>query len=229
MICFPNCKINLGLRVVRKRQDGFHDLETVFYPVHQVYDVLEIKEASKFSLQQQGLAIAGQVQDNIIYKAWYALHIKYNIPAVDTYLHKAIPSGAGLGGGSADGAFMLKLLNDYFKLGISKDNLQALALELGSDCPFFIFNTACSAAGRGEQLQEIALDLSGKYLQLVKPDIHVSTARAFSGITPQQSSEDLPALIAQPLATWRAAVVPLTPYLPKLKIASMKLGQFMQA
>jgi 4-diphosphocytidyl-2-C-methyl-D-erythritol kinase len=203
MICFPNCKINLGLRVISKRTDGFHDLDTVFYPVHDVCDVLEVQEAKEFSITQQGIVVDGDVTQNIVYKAWHLLRQKYAIPAVVTYMHKAIPHGAGLGGGSADGSFMLRLLNDYFKLGLNRQTLLALALELGSDCPFFIDNVPQDASGRGEILQSIELSLAGKYLALVKPAVHISTAKAFAGISPKVPVLTCAEILQRPIEQWK--------------------------
>ena len=165
MISFPNCKINLGLYITRKREDGYHDIETVFYPlpaeasakVGGLNDVLEIVPANKTQLHMSGLPVAGDNNSNLVWKAYELLKEKYpnKINDLDIFLHKTIPMGAGLGGGSADGAFMLRLLNDYYQLGLNNAQLATYALQLGSDCPFFIYNTPQLAAGRGEKMTPI--------------------------------------------------------------------------
>lgn len=192
MVCFPNCKINLGLYVVRKREDGYHDIETVFYPL-ALRDVLEIVPAGETRLHTTGLAVAGTEQENLVWKAYELLKTELpgKIPALDIYLHKMILMGAGLGGGSADGAFMLKLLNDYCKLGLSNERLAEYALQLGSDCPFFIYNKPCFATGRGERMKDVHIDLSAYSVQLICPKVHVSTRAAFEVITPKAGDYDL--------------------------------------
>jgi 4-diphosphocytidyl-2-C-methyl-D-erythritol kinase len=206
MIAFANCKINLGLHVVEKRADGYHNLDTVFYPVKNVYDVLEIKESAEFKLQQSGLIIKSPLEKNLVFKAYQLLKTHYDLPNIEIHLHKTIPSGAGLGGGSADASFMLLLLNNYFNLQITKDSLSAFALQLGSDCPFFIENECCTAQGRGELLSPINLDLAGLYLYLIKPPIHVSTAQAFAGIIPAAKETILAESIMQPKHTWKNTI-----------------------
>jgi 4-diphosphocytidyl-2-C-methyl-D-erythritol kinase len=206
MIAFANCKINLGLHVVEKRADGYHNLETVFYPVKNVYDVLEIKESAEFKLQQSGLIIKSPLEKNLVFKAYQLLKTHYDLPNIEVHLHKTIPSGAGLGGGSADASFMLILLNNYFNLQLSKSTLSAYALQLGSDCPFFIENICCAATGRGELLSPINLDLSGLFVYLIKPPIHVSTAQAFAGIVPSITEASLLESIMQPIDTWQNTI-----------------------
>lgn len=204
MICFPNCKINLGLYVVRKREDGYHDIETVFYPL-ALRDVLEIVPAEKSRMQLTGLAVAGDTQANLVWKAYELLkkEMPGRIPALDIYLHKVIPMGAGLGGGSADGAFMLKLINDFCKLELSNEQLSEYALRLGSDCPFFIYNRPMFAAGRGEQMEDANVDLAKYSIQLICPRVHVSTAAAFGMIVPKTAAFDLRQLNTLPVAHWR--------------------------
>jgi 4-diphosphocytidyl-2-C-methyl-D-erythritol kinase len=206
MIAFANCKINLGLHVTEKRADGYHNLDTVFYPVKNLYDVLEIKESAEFSLHQSGITVQGDLSKNLVYKAYELLQKQFGLPGVETHVHKAIPMGAGLGGGSADASFMLQLLSDYFDLKLSKTQLLDFALQLGSDCPFFIYNTCCSAHGRGEVLQELPLDLSAYSICLIKPPVHVSTAQAFAGITPLARQYFLSEAILQPIHTWRNTI-----------------------
>jgi 4-diphosphocytidyl-2-C-methyl-D-erythritol kinase len=214
MLCFPNCKINLGLFITRKRDDGYHDLDTVFYPLSvassaeadyaQLRDVLEIVPSTQTTLHMSGLSVAGTNENNLVWKAYRLLATEFpgKIPSLDIYLHKVIPMGAGLGGGSANGAFMLRLLNDYCGLGLNKNRLASLALQLGSDCPFFIYNTPQFATGRGEEMTESVLDLSPYNIQLICPEVHVSTAQAFSAITPKRAPYNLRLLSALPLVQW---------------------------
>lgn len=206
MIVFPNCKINLGLYVTNRREDGYHDLETVFYPV-PVHDVLEIVPAasSEPNLYLSGRAVAGNKEENLVWRAYKLMQKGFGdqVPQVDVYLHKSLPMGAGLGGGSADGAFMLRLLNDYCKLGQTSEQLANYALQLGSDCPFFIFNTPQFAAGRGEQMKPIRINLSGFSIQLICPHVHVSTGKAFQMITPKAASFDLRNLASLPVTAWK--------------------------
>jgi len=214
MICFPNCKINLGLYVTNKRNDGYHDLETVFFPLSAVAagnaylsfrDVLEIIPAGEPGIHLSGLGVAGNAQDNLVWKAYQLLLSEFPgmIPALDIFLHKVIPMGAGLGGGSADGAFMLRLLNDQFRLGLSQEQLAGYALRLGSDCPFFIYNIPALATGRGEVLTPLSLNLSSCNIQLVCPAVHVSTASAFCLLKARPASFDLRLLDTLPLAEWK--------------------------
>ncbi len=207
MLCFPNCKINIGLYVTRKRADGYHDIETIFYPV-QWRDVLELIPAQQTRLHTSGIAVAGNDQDNLVWKAYRLMQERFAgaIPGFDIYLHKIIPMGAGLGGGSADGAFMLRLINDHCKLNLTNDELAALALQLGSDCPFFIYNTPRFAAGRGEQMTEVPLDLSAYSIQIVRPHLHISTADAFAMIKPAAAAYDLRQLSRLPIGEWRANI-----------------------
>lgn len=203
MIIFPNCKINLGLQITSKRTDGYHDLQTVFYPVG-LKDALEILEADETTLTTTGLPIPGNVDDNLCLKAWHVLKADFpHLPPVKIHLHKAIPLGAGLGGGSADGACMLLLLNNKFELKLTQSQLIAYALQLGSDCPFFIINKPVFAEGRGEIMTPVEVDLSGYYFVIVNPGIHISTKEAFSAIIPQIPSKDIKDILHQPVATWK--------------------------
>ena len=212
MIVFPNCKINLGLHVVNKRDDGYHDLETIFYPI-PLKDSLEIivdtnapNKTIEFS--QSGLLVKGNNQDNLCVKAYNLLAAEYpNLPAVKAHLHKAIPMGAGLGGGSADASFMLKLLNEKCNLSLSEEQLMHYALQLGSDCPFFIYNKPCFAKGRGENLSPFQLNLRGYQLVIVNPGIHISTAMAFSGCNPQNPSISLEEIVIEPIEKWKNLLI----------------------
>lgn len=203
MISFPHCKINLGLYVTAKRQDGYHDLDTVFYPV-PIHDILEFVEAKEPSFHLTGLPIMGVAADNLCQKAYQLLKSTHpSLPSVEIHLHKLIPMGAGLGGGSSDGAFMLRMLNEQFNLGHSKDELMDMALQLGSDCPFFIQDKPAHGLGRGEILNLIALSLSSWWLALVNPGIHVSTKTAFRDVSPKPAPIDLANKIMEPVESWK--------------------------
>jgi 4-diphosphocytidyl-2-C-methyl-D-erythritol kinase len=207
MLTFPNCKINIGLFVTRRRDDGYHELETVFYPYTPLHDALEAvpSAAGQPRLHISGSAVAGAMEDNLVWKAWELLARSYpdRVRALDIYLLKKIPMGAGLGGGSADAAFTLKMLNKYFELQLNEQELAELALQLGSDCPFFIYNSPQYATGRGEVMTPLSLDLSGYTIQLICPQLHVSTAAAFKAIRPRPASFDLRQLPSVPVAEWR--------------------------
>jgi 4-diphosphocytidyl-2-C-methyl-D-erythritol kinase len=205
VVTFPNCKINLGLHILGKREDGFHNLETVFYPV-AFKDALELLPSPNTEIEftATGLAVDGNAADNLCVKAYHLLKKDFpELPAVKIHLHKAIPLGAGLGGGSANAAFMLKLLNEKFKLNLSTDQLINYALRLGSDCPFFIINKPCFATGRGEVLEEISLDLSAYKIVLINPGIHINTGWAFSNITPALPEKSIKEIIQQPISNWK--------------------------
>jgi 4-diphosphocytidyl-2-C-methyl-D-erythritol kinase len=212
MICFPSCKINLGLRITQKRADGFHALETVFYPI-TLTDALEIiiepeTSAAPLTFTSSGLTINGDPSDNLCYKAYYLLKKDYpSIPNIKMHLHKTIPMGAGLGGGSSDGAFTLVTLNQLFNLQLSEQALLDYALQLGSDCPFFILNTSTFATGRGEILTPTSLDLKGYSIVIVNPGIAISTKLAFSLITPKAPDNNLLAVIQQPITTWKDELI----------------------
>jgi 4-diphosphocytidyl-2-C-methyl-D-erythritol kinase len=211
VIDFPNAKINLGLRILHKREDGFHELETIFYhfPLHDALEVIrDPKSDENFQLQLSGITIDAKTGDNICHKAYQLLKKDFSdLPAVSMHLHKNIPAGAGLGGGSADGAFTLLLLNKKFNLGITTDQLIKYASELGSDCPFFILNQPCLARGRGEILQPIQLDLSSFSFVLVNPGIHINTAWAFSQLKLSGFPSSLESAIQQPVETWKDLLV----------------------
>lgn len=204
MVVFPNAKINLGLYVVEKRPDGFHNLETIFYPAPW-RDALEVVPATgnETTLNITGLAVDAPTEKNLVMRAYKLLANEYNLPKLDIYLHKAIPFGAGLGGGSADAAFMLTMLNQLFELGISEDKLAEYAATLGSDCAFFVYNYPMIASGRGEILSPIKVDLSGYTIVLVKPPFGISTPEAFAGITPKKPKIPLTEAISQPIERWK--------------------------
>ena len=209
MITYPNAKINLGLNIVEKRPDGYHNLETVFYPIN-LQDALEVnlrEGEEEFSLKVSGVSIEGKPEDNLVVKAYRLLKKDYpHIPAIDIHMYKHIPTGAGLGGGSADAAFMIKLLNEKFKLNLSIEKMEEYAAILGADCAFFIQNKPVFATGIGNIFEPIQLSLKGYYLVLVKPDIFVSTKDAFAHITPKEPTQSLKEIIRMPVETWRATM-----------------------
>jgi 4-diphosphocytidyl-2-C-methyl-D-erythritol kinase len=211
LLVFPNCKINLGLNIISKRADGFHDLETVFYPV-AIKDVLEIvqqqHQTADVEFTATGLSIEGDTGNNLCVKAYHLLKKDFpELPAIKMHLHKTIPMGAGLGGGSADGAFTLKLLNVKFQLNLSNEQLINYALQLGSDCPFFILNEPSFAEGRGEKLSSIKLDLSNFQFLIINPGIHINTGWAFSQLQPKQPTKSIKQIIVQPIETWKTELV----------------------
>ena len=189
MIFFPKTKINLGLSVVGKRDDGYHNLSSIFYPIPfgDVLEIVPVEGRGAIELKESGIPFPGNPEDNLVVSAYRMMDREFDLPSVKVHLHKLVPAGAGLGGGSADAAYMIKGLNNMFKLNLSDDKMRELALSHGSDCPFFIADKPAYVEGRGEVLQDIDLDLSDHFIVLVKPDIHLSTAEAFAQITPQPS------------------------------------------
>lgn len=202
MVVFPHCKINLGLQVISKRDDGYHNIETCFYPVPW-RDVLEIIKSNDFSFSQSGLTIRGNAAENLCVKAYQLLQKDFNLTPVQIHLHKVIPMGAGLGGGSSDAAFTLRVLNSIFTLNLSQNALMGYATKLGSDCSFFIDDKPMLASGRGEILSETTLSLTGKYLVIIKPDIHVSTAEAYGGVKPKQPTQTITKIINEQIPNWK--------------------------
>jgi 4-diphosphocytidyl-2-C-methyl-D-erythritol kinase len=209
MIVFPNSKINLGLRILRQRSDGHHDLETVFYPV-ALTDILEITTYKEYErtlaipFTTSGLPIETEIINNLCTKAYKLLKKDFHeLPHVQMHLHKVIPLGAGLGGGSADAAFTLRLLNKKFDLGLSDKQLIDYAFQLGSDCPFFIINKPCFATGSGEVLEEINMDLSSYKIMIVNPGIHINTGLAFRSIKPSVPKRSVKEIIAGPMEKWK--------------------------
>jgi 4-diphosphocytidyl-2-C-methyl-D-erythritol kinase len=209
MITFPNCKINIGLNIIAKRSDGFHNLETIFYPL-SLSDALEIVPSSQYKnndeFLQEGISLDCDPQQNLCMKALRLMRETTHIDPVKIVLLKKIPSGAGLGGGSADAAFTLKMLNEYCMAGLSSIQLKEMASHLGSDCAFFISNAPAYAFGKGEQLEEVNVNLRGYSLVLVKPPVSVSTAEAYNGVIPRPASSSLKYLIQQPIKEWRHSI-----------------------
>lgn len=205
MIYFPNAKINLGLNIVSKRADGYHNLETIFYPI-AIKDGLEViinDDLKHDVFIAEGIQVQGREEDNLVMKALQLMRQHYSFPFVEVHLLKKIPFGAGIGGGSADAAFMLRLVNDMFELNVFKEELAKLAVQLGADCPFFIYNKPMYAEGIGEKLEEIELSLYNYHLVLVKPDTFVSTKDAFSKIVPTIPSINLREVAKLPVNEWR--------------------------
>lgn len=202
MISFPNAKINIGLNVVSKRDDGYHNLETIFYPV-KMADALELADSDKIQFTASGIEIDGKPENNLVLKAYKILRTNYKLPPVKLHLHKVIPFGAGLGGGSSDAAFTLKMLNDYFNLKISSEKLQFYASKIGADCPFFIENKPVFASGIGDQFQPVNLDLSEYEILIVKPDISVSTPDAYRNVIPQKPTFNLKDIGKLPIEEWK--------------------------
>lgn len=203
MLCFPNAKINIGLNIVEKRQDGFHNIETIFYPImlQDTLEIIQLSSEEKSSFCSYGNPIPGQ-GNNLCVKVYDLLKKDFQLPAVDIGLLKNIPIGAGLGGGSSDAAFTLKLLNQLFQLNLSNEQLKQYARQLGSDCAFFIENKVVFAKGKGDQFEMVDLCLHGYFIVLVNPGIHIGTAEAYAHTTPKQPNTSLKELIVLPIEQW---------------------------
>jgi 4-diphosphocytidyl-2-C-methyl-D-erythritol kinase len=212
MIVYPNAKINIGLNVVEKRPDGYHNLETVFYPIG-LQDILDIQLIEKdvpecgWRLKVTGSVLDGSPEDNLVVRAFKLLKGMYDLPPVSIGLYKHIPTGAGLGGGSSDAAFTVKTLNERFSLGMTMQQMEDVCAQLGADCPFFIRNKPMFAAGIGNEFQPIEVNLKGRHLVLVKPDVSVSTKDAYARVKVAQPERHLTELVTQPVETWKDTVV----------------------
>ena len=236
MLLFPNCKINIGLRVVRKREDGYHDLETIFYPVYGLHDELEVEPAEEFAFLQDGLVVDCLPTDNLIYKVYKRMQEHFpQIGNVKITFKKNIPFGAGLGGGSSDAAHMAIALNEIFSLGLTREQLAEEVRPLGADCPFFIYNTPCYAEGIGDKLSPITLDLSGLRLVMIKPNCSVSTKDAYAGIVrhpeaegqiKQALTEGMPLTDMSPLLIndFEQTVFPIHPEIAEIKQRLLSAG-----
>lgn len=235
MLVFPNAKINLGLHVLQRRTDGFHNIQSIFYPVgwsDVLESVVDESKSGQCQFSSTGLPIPGNPESNLCRKAYQILATENELAAVKIHLQKIIPIGAGLGGGSADGAFALSLLNQLLKLGHSDAHLEVLAAQLGSDCPFFIQNKPSLVSGRGEVLEPISIDLSSYYIVLVNPGIHIGTAEAYAGIQPDPDAPDLRKWLDEPLENWKGnvtnhfehSVFPNHPKLPAIKEKLYEIG-----
>ena len=205
MIVFPNAKINIGLNIIERRPDGYHNLETIFYPL-MIKDALEAVEGSELSFQSSGIRIPGNEQHNLCLKAYNLLKADFELPPLSIHLHKHIPIGAGLGGGSADAAFFIKLVNEIYQLDLSNEAMMNYARQLGADCAFFITNRPVFAYDKGDHFEVIDLDLSMYRLVLVMPPVHVSTAQAYGGIKPTPVEKSLKELAKKPVTEWRQTI-----------------------
>jgi 4-diphosphocytidyl-2-C-methyl-D-erythritol kinase len=206
MVSFPPCKINLGLRIINKRPDGYHDLETCYYPVPWT-DILEVIRAEDFSFTSSGNPVPGVAGENLCVKAYRILQQDFNLKPVRIHLHKIIPTGAGLGGGSSDAAHTLRLLNEIFRLGLSQEAMMSYAATLGSDCAYFVQDDPMIGSGRGEVLNNLPISLKGQFLFLLNPGIHVSTAEAFRGIRPQRQGSSLQQMVLGERTHWKESLV----------------------
>ncbi|MDO4334994.1 MAG: 4-(cytidine 5'-diphospho)-2-C-methyl-D-erythritol kinase [Bacteroidales bacterium] len=243
MLKFVNAKLNLGLDIVRKREDGYHDLSTVFYPVglhngtpenpEPFCDVIEITEAAATRFEFTGRAVDCPLEKNLVYKAWNAFREAYpSLPEYCIRLEKHLPDGAGLGGGSADATFVLRMLNEMNGRVFDDARLEAMALRLGADCPFFVRNRACFAEGVGEKMQDLDLNLAGWWCALVKPDLSIPTRDAFAGVTPRVPDMSLKEIVALPIREWRGlmkndfekSLFPKYPLLAQIKDAIYSQG-----
>jgi 4-diphosphocytidyl-2-C-methyl-D-erythritol kinase len=231
MINFPNAKINIGLNITEKRSDGYHSIETIFYPI-QLKDALEVLPSDRLEMKTFGLPIPGDAQNNLCLKAYDLIRADFALKPISIRLLKNIPMGAGLGGGSADAAFFIQLINDYFHLNMSKPQMVAYCNQLGSDCAFFIENKPVYAFGRGNEFETLSVALEGLKIVLVKPAVHVSTSEAYSSVRPHQPANNLKDLIALPIEQWQAtifndfenAIFPKYPTLLKVKNDLLAMG-----
>ncbi|OIN60037.1 4-(cytidine 5'-diphospho)-2-C-methyl-D-erythritol kinase [Arsenicibacter rosenii] len=231
MVVFPTSKINIGLQITEKRPDGFHNLLSCFYPVGWG-DVLELIPADTFSFSASGIPIDGPPEKNLCVRAYNALSADFKLPPVHLHLHKLVPIGAGLGGGSADAAFVLKMLNERFGLGLSVSQLEDYARPIGSDCAFFIQNRPLYCVEKGDVFKEIAVNLAGYHIVLIYPDLAISTAEAYAGVVPEKPAIPLDILLTQPIQEWRHTVIndferslfPRYPVLQQVKNSLYDLG-----
>ena len=209
MISFPNAKINLGLNIVERRPDGYHNIETVFYPVPltDVLEIVPVREGAATALHCHGNAVDCPAEKNLVMKAYRLLQERYDLPAVEMHLYKHIPDGAGLGGGSSDAAHTLLMLNTLFSIGLSDNELASMAATLGADCAFFIYNRPMMATGIGDVLEPIGVSLHNHTLLLVKPPVGVDTRTAYSRVVPQTPATPLTDIIGRPIASWDGLLV----------------------
>lgn len=227
MLSYSNAKINIGLNIIKKRNDGFHNIETIFFPIamRDAIEIVDSKGNAPYTFSATGIPINIETKDNIVVKAYKLIRSKYDFPAQDIHLHKSIPFGAGLGGGSANAAYMTKLLNQKFNLGMSSLEMEETVSQLGSDCAFFIKNEPAFANMKGDKLNPIALDLSGYHLLLIKPEVHISTPEAYANIKPLKPEISLKDLIKEPIENWKnlikndfeTSIFPKYPQLAKIK------------
>lgn len=209
MLSFSNAKINLGLNVTSKRADGYHNIESVFYPISWS-DILEVVPSDTFSFTSSGLEIPGKFENNLVIKAYKLLEEENLIPSeksVSIYLHKILPMGAGIGGGSSNAAFALKLINSTLNLNLTSNQLENYAEKIGSDCPFFIQNKPKFCYGKGTEFKDIDISLKGKYITLINPEIHISTQEAYSGIIPSKPEKSIQEIINMPIDSWKDVLI----------------------
>lgn len=235
MLLLPNCKINIGLNIVSKRSDGYHNLETVFFPI-PLRDNLEFKEIENedvpYRLVSGGVPIEGKPEDNLIVKVYLDMKAKFNLPALELSLYKNIPMGAGLGGGSSDAAAMMKGLNEAYNLQLSAEDMEKRLAKFGADCPFFVRNKPAYATGIGDELTNCNVSLKDKFIVLVKPDVFVSTKEAYAHVTPKLPAIPLAEAIKLPIETWKEQIVndfeqsvfPFHPELPAIKQTLYDMG-----
>lgn len=230
MLVFPNAKINLGLNVTSRRADGYHNIESLFYPIGlcDALEVIEDKTSTGISISFSGIPVSGNAESNLCVKAFRIFRHRFGTGGVRCHLHKNIPLGAGLGGGSADGTFMLKALNELFNLLLPDEELKSLALELGSDCAYFIYNLPAFVSGRGEVIEPADFTLRGKHLVVIQPEIHVSTINAYSLITPETPLYDIREVATLPPNEWRQNFIndfekPVAGLHPEISILKDKL------
>lgn len=202
MIVFPNAKINIGINITGRREDGYHNIETIFYPL-PINDVLEAITSDQLTFGSSGLEIPGREEDNLCIKGYHLLKKDHDLPPLNIHLHKHIPIGAGLGGGSSDAAFFIKLVNNLFNLKLTTDNMLDYARQLGADCAFFIENKPLFAFEKGDQFESVKLDLSKYKIVLVMPPVHVSTSEAYRGVKPAPVKQSLYEVIAEPIKDWK--------------------------
>lgn len=235
MLLLPNCKINIGLNIVSKRSDGYHNLETVFFPI-PLRDNLEFKEIENedvpYRLVSGGVPIEGKPEDNLIVKVYLDMKAEFNLPALELSLYKNIPMGAGLGGGSSDAAAMMKGLNEAYNLQLSAEDMEKRLAKFGADCPFFVRNKPAYATGIGDELTNCNVSLKDKFFVLVKPDVFVSTKEAYAHVTPKLPAIPLAEAIKLPIETWKEQIVndfeqsvfPFHPELPAIKQTLYDMG-----
>jgi 4-diphosphocytidyl-2-C-methyl-D-erythritol kinase len=235
VISYPNAKINLGLNVVRKRPDGYHDIESVFYPVPW-RDILEIvpekQGKGKVTFTSSGIEIPSNGTPNLCEQVYHLMHEEFDLFSIKLHLHKIIPIGAGLGGGSADAAFAATMLNQMFELGLSNERLEEIVFRVGSDCPFFVANEPAFVSGRGDVLEKFEIDLSGLWIVLVNPNIHIGTKEAYSRIKPAIPAEGLRELLSEDVTDWKGwvrndfeqSIFPTHPTISKLKEELYQMG-----
>lgn len=205
MITFPSAKINIGLNITSRRPDGYHNLETVFYPI-KIKDALEVIEHKEMGFETSGIEIPGHANENLCLQAYELIRKDFDLPNVSIHLHKKIPIGAGLGGGSADAAFFIKLINEKFGLGLSTGAMQNYCRNLGADCAFFVENKPVFAFGKGDEFENIDLDLSAYFIALVMPPVHVSTGEAYRGVKPKTPEQPLKELMKLPVQQWQGKI-----------------------